>query len=132
MATVALDEASFGETVQNNDMVLIDFWAEWCGPCRMFGPVYEKVSDEFPGVVFGKVDTEDQQGLGAAFSITSIPTLMAIREGVVLFSQPGALPEPELRKLVTALQEVDMTAVHAEIAKQQEQGYGGTDESTGS
>ena len=119
MATVALDEATFGDTVQNNDMVLIDFWAEWCGPCRMFGPVYEKVSDEFPGVVFGKVDTEAQQGLGAAFSITSIPTLMAIREGVVLFSQPGALPEPELRKLVTALQEVDMTAVHAEIAKQQ-------------
>lgn len=122
MATVALDEATFSDTVQNNDMVLIDFWAEWCGPCRMFGPVYEKVSEEFPGVVFGKVDTEDQQGLGAAFSITSIPTLMAIREGVVLFSQPGALPEPELRKLVTALQEIDMSAVHAEIAKQQEQG----------
>lgn len=121
MATVALDEATFSDTVQNNDMVLIDFWAEWCGPCRMFGPVYEKVSEEFPGVVFGKVDTEDQQGLGAAFSITSIPTLMAIREGVVLFSQPGALPEPELRKLVTALQEIDMSAVHAEIAKQQEQ-----------
>ena len=98
MTTVALDEDTFSETVQNNDMVLIDFWAEWCGPCRMFGPVYDKVSEDFPDVVFGKVDTEAQQGLGQAFNITSIPTLMAIREGVVLFSQPGALPEPELRK----------------------------------
>ncbi len=119
MATVALDEKTFNETWQNNDLVLVDFWAEWCGPCRMFGPVYEKVSEEFPGVVFGKVDTEAQQGLGAAFNVTSIPTLLAIRDGVVLFSQPGALPEPELRKLVTALQDVDMEKVKADIAAQQ-------------
>ncbi len=119
MATVTMDEETFGDTVQNNDMVLIDFWAEWCGPCRMFGPVYDKVSQDFPDVVFGKVDTEAQQGLGAAFNITSIPTLMAIRQGVVLFSQAGALPEPELRKLVTALQEIDMDEVRAKIAEQQ-------------
>lgn len=121
MTTVALDEKTFGDTVQSNDMVLIDFWAEWCGPCRMFAPVYEKVSEEFPDVVFAKVDTESEQGLGAAFSITSIPTLMAIREGVVLFSQAGALPEPELRKLVTALQDLDMAEIHAKIAAEQQQ-----------
>lgn len=119
MATVTMDEETFGDTVQNNDMVLIDFWAEWCGPCRMFGPVYDKVSQDFPDVVFGKVDTEAQQGLGAAFNITSIPTLMAIRQGVVLFSQAGALPEQDLRKLVTALQEIDMDEVRAKIAEQQ-------------
>ncbi len=116
MTTVALDEATFSETVQDNDMVLIDFWAEWCGPCRMFGPVYEKVSLDHPDVVFGKVDTEAQQGLGQAFNISSIPTLMAIREGVVLFSQAGALPEGDLRKLVSALKELDMAEVHAKIA----------------
>lgn len=124
MTTVAMDEETFGDTVQNNEMVLIDFWAEWCGPCRMFGPVYDKLSEEFPDVVFGKVDTEAQQGLGAAFNITSIPTLMAIRQGVVLFSQAGALPEPELRKLVTALQEIDMTEVHAKIAEESGPGSG--------
>ncbi len=120
MTTVALSETTFGDTVQNNDMVLIDFWAEWCGPCRSFAPVYDKISGEFPDVVFAKVDTEAEQGLGSAFNITSIPTLMAIREGVVLFSQAGALPEPELRKLVTALQELDMAEIHAKIAAESE------------
>lgn len=119
MSTVALDEATFADTVQNNDMVLIDFWAEWCGPCRMFGPVYEKVSEDFPEIVFAKVDTEAQQGLGQAFNISSIPTLMVIRDGVVLFNQAGALPEPELRKLVSAVQDIDMTEVHAKIAEEQ-------------
>jgi len=119
VSTVALDEATFADTVQNNDMVLIDFWAEWCGPCRMFGPVYEKVSEDFPEIVFAKVDTEAQQGLGQAFNISSIPTLMVIRDGVVLFNQAGALPEPELRKLVSAVQDIDMTEVHAKIAEEQ-------------
>ncbi|MFN8126442.1 MAG: thioredoxin [Candidatus Nanopelagicales bacterium] len=116
MPTVALDESTFADTVHNNDLVLIDFWAEWCGPCRMFGPVYDKISEEFPDVVFAKVDTEDQPGLGQAFNITSIPTLMAIRDGVVLYSQPGALPEGNLRQLVTAVKDIDMDEVRAKIA----------------
>ncbi len=122
MPTVALDETTFADTVQNNDLVLIDFWAEWCGPCRMFGPVYDTVSEDFPGVVFAKVDTEAQPGLGQAFNISSIPTLMAIREGVVLYSQAGALPEKDLRSLVAAVQDIDMDEVRAKIAEQESAG----------
>lgn len=118
MSTVTLTDTTFNETVTGSATVLVDFWAEWCGPCRMFGPVYDKVSGEFPDVVFAKVDTEEQQALAAAFNITSIPTLMAIREGVVLYSQPGAIPEGALRNLVSKVTELDMAEVHAEIAKQ--------------
>jgi thioredoxin 1 len=118
VSTVTLTDTTFNETVTGNVTVLVDFWAEWCGPCRMFGPVYDKVSGEFPDVVFAKVDTEEQQALAAAFNITSIPTLMAIREGVVLYSQPGAIPEGALRNLVSKVTELDMAEVHAEIAKQ--------------
>lgn len=119
MATTELTEANFGSVVQGeNTMVLIDFWAQWCGPCRMFGPVYDRVSSDYPDVVFAKVDTEAQPGLGAAFDISAIPTLMAVRDGVVLFSQAGALPEPQLRKLIDALLAVDMEQVRADLAEQ--------------
>lgn len=119
MSTIALDEATFNATVKQNDIVLIDFWAEWCGPCRAFGPVYERVSEKHDDVIFAKVDTEAQQGLAGAFQVTSIPTLMAVRDSVVLFSQAGALPEADLEKLVQAVKSADMDQVHADIAKEQ-------------
>ena len=121
MATVELTEATFSDTVSGNPIVLIDFWAEWCGPCRMFGPVYEKVSEANGDIVFGKVDTEAEQGLAGAFQITSIPTLMAIRDGVVLYSQAGALPEQGLTNLIQAIRDVDMDDVRAQIAAQQDE-----------
>ena len=103
MATVTLTKDNFEETIMNNDMVLIDFWAEWCGPCKMFGPVFEKMSEKFPDMVFGKVDTEAQQELAGSFNIRSIPTLMVFREKVILFSQAGALPELMLEDLILSL-----------------------------
>jgi thioredoxin len=121
MATVALTEETFSTTAQENAIVLVDFWAEWCGPCRMFGPVYERVSEANPDIVFGKVDTEAERGLAGAFQITSIPTLMAIREGVILYSQPGALNEQTLAQVVQAVRDVDMDEVRASIATDTEQ-----------
>ena len=121
MSTVTLAAENFTETVEGNDIVLIDFWAEWCGPCRTFSPVFEKVSEEFPGVVFAKVNTEEEQSLAGSFGISSIPTLMAIRENVVLYAQAGALPEQALRELVTKVRDVDMDEVRAEVAKQSEE-----------
>lgn len=118
MSTRDLVEETFSQTVHGNDMVLIDFWAQWCGPCRMFGPVYERVSEDFPEIVFGKVDTDAEIGLAQGFRISSIPTLMAIRDGIVLYSQPGAIGEPQLRQLIAALQDIDMDAVRADIAEQ--------------
>ena len=100
--------------------MLIDFWAAWCGPCRQFAPTYEKVSEANPDIVFAKVDTEAEQQLAGAFNITSIPTLMAIREGVVLYANPGALPEAQLADLVAKVREVDMDDVRAQIAAQVE------------
>ncbi len=119
MTTVNLTEQTFADTITTSPIVLVDFWAAWCGPCRSFAPVYEKVSEENPDIVFAKVDTEAEQGLAGAFSITSIPTLIAIRDGVVLYSQAGALPQEALANLVTAVRDVDMDEVRASIAADQ-------------
>lgn len=117
MATTELTEQTFADTVSGNEIVLVDFWASWCGPCRSFAPVYEQVSNDNPDIVFAKVDTEAEQGLAGYFQISSIPTLMAIRDGVVLFSQPGALPQPALENLVQAVRDVDMDDVRTKIAE---------------
>ena len=119
MATIDITEADFAPTIESNDIVLVDFWASWCGPCRMFAPTYEAASGKHPDVVFAKVDTEAEQRLSAAAGISSIPTLMAFREGVLVFSQPGALPAAGLEQVITAVKGLDMAEVHAELARQQ-------------
>lgn len=111
MATVALTKDTFEQTLADNDLVLVDFWASWCGPCRAFGPVFEKVSEDNPDIVFAKVDTEAEQELARAFDIMSIPTLMVVRDQVVLYSQPGALGEGALVDLVSQARAVDMDEV---------------------
>ena len=118
MATVELTAENFQDVIGDADLALVDFWASWCGPCRMFGPIFERVSEQHSDAVFGKVDTEAQQALAASFAITSIPTLMIIRDNVVLYAQPGALPEPALEELITKAREVDMDEVRASIAGQ--------------
>ena len=120
MATVALTKDTFDDTIEGNDIVLVDFWASWCGPCRAFAPVYEKVSQAHPGVVFAKVDTEAEPELAGAFRIQSIPTLMAVRDKVVLYNQPGALPEEALEDIVGQIEALDMDDVHRQIAEQAE------------
>ncbi len=115
MAAINLTEPEFADTVENNEIVLLDFWAEWCGPCKAYGPVYERVSEHFPDVVFGKIDTEAEPQLAQAFNVRSIPTTIAFKEGIGVFIQPGALPEDALRDLVTKLGTLDMDEVRAEI-----------------
>ncbi|MGH3247776.1 MAG: thioredoxin [Trebonia sp.] len=119
MSTVALTEENFEKTITGEGITLVDWWAAWCGPCRQFGPVFETASDKYEDITFGKIDTEDQQGLAAAAQITSIPTLMAFRDGVLVFSQAGALPASSLEKLIQAVRDLDMEKVHSEISAQQ-------------
>jgi len=116
MATVELTSENFESAVAGGGLVLVDFWAAWCGPCRMFAPVFERASERHPDAVFGKVDTEAQPGLAAGFGISSIPTLMIIRDKVVLYAQPGALPEQPLEQLITKAREIDMDEVRASLA----------------
>ena len=119
MSTIELTKDSFEDTVTQPGITLVDWWAEWCGPCKQFAPVFSASSNEHHDVRFGKIDTEDQQELAAAARITSIPTLMAFRDGILVFSQPGALPAPALEQVIKAVQDLDMEEVRAEVAKQQ-------------
>lgn len=117
MATVNLTKDTFEKTILDADIVLVDFWAEWCGPCKMFGPTFEKVSEQYPEITFAKVDTEAEQELAGYFQIRSIPTLMAFKEQIGVFSQPGALPEDALTDLISQIESLDMDAVRKEIER---------------
>lgn len=121
MSTVALTKENFGDIVNGNDIVVVDFWAPWCGPCQSFGPIYEEMSERFTDVVFGKVNTEEERELAGHFQIRSIPTLMIMREQVILFSQPGALPGSALQDIIQQAKAVDMAEVHRQIADEQGQ-----------
>ena len=121
MATLPLTEESFQQTVTQDGIVLVDFWASWCGPCRMFAPVYEKASETHGDITFASIDTEAEQGLSGALRISSIPTLMAFRDGILVFRQAGALPAPALEELITAVRGLDMADVRRQVAAQEAQ-----------
>lgn len=118
MGTVALTEATFEATITGNDIVFVDWWASWCGPCRMFAPVLEAAAEQHTDIVFAKIDTEAERGLAGAARIMSIPTLMAFRDGVLVFSQPGALPAQSFEELIAQVRALDMDAVHRELESQ--------------
>ncbi|WP_270886651.1 thioredoxin [Pedococcus sp. 5OH_020] len=132
MATTTLTAQNFEKTILEGGTVFVDFWAEWCGPCKRFGPVFEAASEQHQDIVFGKVDTEAEQALAAAANITSIPTLMGFRDGILVFAQPGALPAPMLCEVIEKVQALDMEAVRAEVAAQQSGGSAGSGTLAGS
>lgn len=119
MSTIEITQDNFESTINDNEIILLDFWADWCGPCKQFAPVFEQAAGANPDIVFGKIDTEAQQQLAGLFSITSIPTLVAFRQGIVVFAQPGALAAPQLEQVITAVKGLDMDEVRAELAKQE-------------
>jgi len=121
VAYVELTKENFEEVITSNDTVVVDYWADWCGPCKSFGPIFEKVSEDFPDAVFAKVDTQNEQEIASWFQIRSIPTLMIFREKVIVFSQPGALSEGALREVVSKTENLDMVEVHKQVAQQQAQ-----------
>lgn len=124
MATIDITAQNFEETITNNDIVLIDFWASWCGPCKSFAPVFEKAAENNPDIVFGKVDTEAEQALASHFQIRSIPTLMIFREQIILFAEAGALQESQLAQVIAKVRELDMNKVRADVAAQEQQQKG--------
>ena len=117
MATINISAENFEETITDNDIVLVDFWAEWCGPCKRFGPIYEKASEDYDGIVFAKLDTDANYELTSQLGIEGIPTLMAFREGVLVFNQAGALPGHALKQVLDAVNGLDMVEVHAQVEK---------------
>ncbi len=131
MSTLTLTEETFDAAVADNGIVLVDWWAEWCGPCKQFGPIFEEAATRHTDVVFGKVDTEAQPRLASGAQITSIPTIMAFRDGILVFAQPGALPAPALESLLTQVKELDMDDVRAKVAEHEETQAAGGERGTG-
>lgn len=117
MATIEITQENLTQNVENSDILFLDFWADWCGPCKQFGPIFEAASEKHADITFGKVDTEDQQQLAAAAGITSIPTIMGFREGVLVFSQPGALNAQQFDQIIDAVKDLDMAEVHKQVAE---------------